>query len=1042
MLESEKHESYSGDETPGDSLPAERPYSNESASGESERETPPHNDDAIGEGAVSIAGSVNDTWIITGHQASVSINYEREGLHPLSEFEVKESEKDELRSSFIFPVNYDEVAQQVVARSLIWIVGLPEAGKGTLALQLALTRLRFQSTYKIQGARAWSIISKSDVENSVIVLIDAVYLANPAGEIETAPADFEALDEPEIESEELDLAAEVSASATVSDASSASDDEVEAEDAETEDPARLLKGLQDRGNTVIITSTEEVYEQGRGTRHLLASAAAAVLRFKLSSDSYGRVQRLELIKKAVNLAHNKWLSVEVKQSALRACDELARKEAEADSHPILKDWLPGEICSFVTSVLVNAKSADEVEAELKVPLDWRVHSWFMQLNDESTRVFVLTRTIFPSLEESNLNDKLGEIVNRLKKTYSLALVPLGVCAYRAAPYISDRSPYRFVNAHVLRAASDVVAQFYHRPFAELSELLRAWSVPAELNPTLTGEGASGSENKRKQDQLIRDSAPVRDAIARMAGRVGRYNLASVKDLLDYWAGHRFGRIGQAAGIALRHTVANEGNYEEGFALIESWAKRSTSEVGNFRKRSAADALWRLVAAGLPPARREQVLRVLEYLARDSNSYVRRTVAYAVAQVLEAYDLARIRKLLEALANDNRDDVRTYFALHIAYAMRRRNEFRPLIKEWAGSEDEHLAEVAALCLLCNWGRGDDKALLHQIMVERPALFERTMNTAARVVVRRRGGSLTWPVLRHILNELASSGEDSANKQAITALINIRRWAAASGTLDAEALVKGLLKKWDKSGNASLRLVACASYFAAGRSAEERFAFLKDRLGSIVSAEAEARPELVAKGLAWMAEQDRAVIHELLQHWLINGDDNAIAVVVFYWLLAPGESEPRRYQHLTSILCNFPQPFERAMQQAIESLPFSVLNPALQSLASDERLLVREQVALTLGRMSAQDGPRMYRLLEDWLVLDEEKAGAVVVLFWVAAGDYTPEQRYESLKAILRSFPHAFDCGIRDAVAAWGAGCLKSLGEDLRQSAFPLIPGGGV
>lgn len=1031
MSESEEHEPHPEDGAPGESQPPAESYPEETTASGAVHETPPRDGVFVGERAVNV-GAMFESVAITSDNATVEINkYELGGLHSLSEFEVKETEKDELLNSFVQPVNYDEVARHVLPRRLIWIYGPPEAGKGTLALQLALTRLPFQNTYRLRGKQHWKIISKADVEDSTVVLIDAVYLAGAAGEAEAAPADFEALDEPELEGEELDAAAEVATAAAEPDATV----EAEVEDEEAEDAALLLRNLLDSGNTVIGTSTEEVYERARGTLQSAGLARTSGFAFPLSAESYGRAQRLELIKKAVNLAHNKWRSGEVKHSALRACDELAREDEGDDSHPIIREWLPGEICSFVSSVLVNAKSADEVEAELKVPLGRRVHSWFMELKEESTRLFVLTRTLFPGLGDNDLEKRLGEIVNSLKETYSLALTSIGVYAYRASPYISTNPPHKFVNNHVLRAASDVVAQFYQRPFAELSELLKKWSVPAGLETA-----ATGGENKRRQEQLIKETAATRESVARMAGRVGRHNLASVKELLDYWAGHRLGRIGQAAGIALRHAAANEGNCEEVLSLIEGWVKKPAQEAGHFRRRSAADALWRLVAAGLPSAKREQALRLLEYLAKDSNPFVRRTTAFAVAQVAEAYEQERVRKVLESLACDSRDGVRADLAVYLAWGVRQRDRFMPLVEEWAGSDDERLAEVAVIYLLCNWGRRNERALLHRIMGERPALSERAMKTAARLAVRRRGGALTWPVLRTVISDLAASREDPAWRQGLAAVVNLRRWAAAGGGPDAAALVKGLLKRWDDSRDAALRLAASACHFAAGRDAEERLSLLKERLGPLVSGGA-APPAMVAKRLVWMAGQDRAAVHKLLQDWLVNGDDDAVAAVIFYWLVAPDEPEPDRYRHLTSTLCNFPQPFERAMRLAVELLPAETLGPALQSLASDERTAVRKQASLALGRMAALDAPYVYRLLEDWLALDEEKAGPTVVLFWVAAGDYAPELRCKNLEGILRCFPHAFDRGIRAAVGVWGAGCLEPLADDLHRFTSSA-PGGGA
>src|SRR5947209_18793094 len=234
-------------------------------------EEPPHYRAVTGDNNVSFFERITDSVIFI--DKSNSDTGGADWLQLLSEFEVKDSEKEELMSSFVSPLGYRDIARQVSSHRLIWIIGPPEAGKSSLALHLAQTECSFQSIYKIQGARAWDIISESSVKNSVVVLTDPVYLAKSAGEIDPAPSDLEALDESELEDEELAAAAEAeTATAEVDlELSAAEPETLSTEDTESEEPedgepeflVHPIKGFLERGNTLIITSTKEIFEKVR-----------------------------------------------------------------------------------------------------------------------------------------------------------------------------------------------------------------------------------------------------------------------------------------------------------------------------------------------------------------------------------------------------------------------------------------------------------------------------------------------------------------------------------------------------------------------------------------------------------------------------------------------------------------------------------------------------------------------------------------------------------------------------------------------------------
>jgi hypothetical protein len=980
----------------------------------------------MGPATIGIGGSVADSVIVAG-PATVSI-INSDPHHSLSEFEVSDAEKDETKASFVPPIDYDEVAHSIVSRRFIWIVGPPEAGKRTLSLYLAHSKLPFATVYNIRGTRGWSILSESDVKDSIVILTDPLYLIPPSAEISAAATEFEVIEESETE-EDLDL--DVDSEPAAAERGASDRGESVRGLAETIHP---LKRILDQAHTVIITSSEDLYTKAIENDQLSAYVGSGAFIFELNDKSYGRAERLRLLKKAISLSRR---DGEIKQWALKACDTLGGEEEQSNAHPIFREWLPGEICSFVISILETANSKDEIESEFKVPLPKRIYSWFMKLSDESARFFVLARSIFPTLEENALHDKMEEIVNQLKGTYPLTLAPLSVYAYGAAPYISDHRPYRFINDHVLKATTEIVAEYYHRPFGELYSLLKEWSAPDVLLPTDGTEGTADYKRRREPDRLIEESAPIRDAVARMAGKVGRYDLTSVTDLLAFWANHPLGRIGQAAGLALRHTISSEGKCEEAFDLIETWVRTPSSDKGHFRKRSAADALWRMVTAGAEPSQCQQAVRLLAFLAKDQNPYVRRAAAYALSQVVQVHTSPAVKEALELLAKDRRNEVRISLVLGLVSARRNREVIRAWLKEWANSVDSELSRTATLYFLLNWENKAERSDLYERIKLRSVEFRKVVSIAIGLALRRRGQTFMLSLLRHVVNDLAESEDYRFNEEAVVALFKLREAARTYKRSDVESAVQRLVKKWTASSKTGVRLTAFSYQAAATQDPKETLTLLKGSFGPLASSDPVDIRVKVAKWLSWMAAKDREVIYQLLQDWLVTGEVNAITTVVFYWLVANEETEPQRCDYLSSILDHFQPGFAQAMDQAVESLQLDELMPALERLAFHHRATIRKYVATALGRIAAQGSREIYELLEHWLVLGDVNAGATVVLYWLGAGDYSDDQRYDCLKGIFVNFPLVFARGIHDGDLVLDPARLTPRLGELRYLSYPSI-----
>lgn len=957
-----------------------------------------------------VIGDAVNTTVVTGDNVSINAGTIDHRI-AVSEFEVKEAESKELLASFVSPRGYEDVASQLDSRSLIWIVGPPEAGKKTLAHSLALLKRRFQSVYMIKGRRAWGIISESPIDHSVILLTDAVYLTAFAEEADT-PGEIEPVDAFDMDEDE-----ETPAEGEINTAEIEAIHEENTEGFEFEDQAPPLKQLLDRGNTLIITSTDEIFSRTIADANVRSTWGSEGFRFNLNKTSYGHEQRLRLVHKAINLAGEKEPNSEIKKWALQAYAKLGQQSEQANKHPIFSEWLPGEIVSFVTSILASATGPDEIEAELRIPLSQRVHSWFMELKDESTRFFVLTRVIFPYLDVTELQDKIEEIVTHLGNTYVLSLAAVSVYSFKATAYISNNRPYRFINDRVLRAVTEVVAECYSRPFRDLCPLLKKWTAPSELT----------SSTDYWRDKIIRETNQVRMAVARMAGIVGTYELSSVEELINHWAAHPSARIGQAAGVSLRQIAS--GNFAKVLNLVEEWAKDSAPETGHFRKRSAADALWRLVNVVQRPSERARALALLEYQSKDSNPYVRRSVSYAATQIAHGGHVSAARDLLDRLADDQREGVRTQLAVGLASAKVSNQQVDAMIVEWANSDNFKLCEIAVLYLLIRWQTNLDKTLVYQLARDRPLAFEKAMLIAVKLVLRRRKGPFGPTVLRRMLEDLAAHDDIKVNQHAIVGLCELKRGAVLQGSARAQSYANKILHSWEGSSLETLQLAACGCHFLLAQSPADKLNALRELYSIARSDQARSRIH-IAETLTWMAARERSIVHQLLQEWLVSNDSNAVVTAIFYWFVS-GRTEPKRYEYIISLLTNFPISFDGALADAVDNLPWKTLDELLAAMATDENAIVRRQVSNALGRMALRNEIHVYELLEDWLALGDINAAATVVLFWIAAGNYDEQSRYDNLTGIQTNFPLAFDLGMRDAVRLLGAECLTPQVAALRQ-----------
>src|SRR6185436_4168178 len=119
---------------------------------------------------------------------------------------------------------------------------------------------------------------------------------------------------------------------------------------------------------------------------------------------------------------------------------------------------------------------------------------------------------------------------------------------------------------------------------------------------------------------------------------------------------------------------------------------------------------------------------------------------------------------------------------------------------------------------------------------------------------------------------------------------------------DSYIRGLVKTWQSSPNNVLRISTCVYHFNAAQNATKKLAVLIEEFGPFALSAQVTQQIAVAKGLNWRSD-DRLIVHQALHEWLVTGHRNTITTVVFYWLLAKNEVEPKRLDHLNAILHNF-------------------------------------------------------------------------------------------------------------------------------------------
>jgi hypothetical protein len=577
--------------------------------------------------------------------------------HGMGEFLVHASRKERFHAAYVEPSTLVGVSESLKEKKLLWITG--DAGvRNYVALSLAIEMQR-ERVYEISRPRSWSEIKSSRESGSVIIFQDIV----PSLYFEEKPR-------AELES---------------------------------------LKDMIERGNLVILTMAEDAFPEVE--QEIRKEEFAYDYHIEVGHDTYDERSKLHIFRELLQLAHRAgditslydWAFELTEESSGFSPRKAREREAARDKfNEAIRKSTPAEIERFFTQHLRQVRRTSDFLRlwQRSAAGDEEVHSWFVSL-DDSTRCFLLALSIFSELDGEQFWEKYKAVVQVLKKLDSgLALLPVGICRQRAAPYVTVEGPLGFVDERIADAVHEEIARNYREYFIELLPKLREWSVPPGREP----RHADVTEEERKL--RARDDQEVRAAVAQMVGKVGRHGLHDLKSILDYWATDPVFKIREAVAIALEQTALSSEGADYALNLLEKWSYGfSAGGQTLLRTYAAASPLGRIASAGAGRAAYPRALKQLHQLTGDGRRSVRFYASIPLKKMARRVPLSDLKELLSRAAQDDNTSTKINVAQALNEARFRNEntgEAEELFDQWAGSEDASLRWVA-LCSLLLGGR---------------------------------------------------------------------------------------------------------------------------------------------------------------------------------------------------------------------------------------------------------------------------------------------------------------------------------------------------
>lgn len=571
--------------------------------------------------------------------------------------------KEQVINSFIEPSTPRIKSDLRTKKDLVWISGDAEV-RNYLAFCLAATEQvsnkQIKAVFDISKPRLWSDINEKKVRNAAIVFRDATAEYH-FGE-ESAQKELESL-------------------------------------------SKMVK----RNNAVFITTDEASFAQiDREMRRL---DIADYTHIEVQRGDYNEAAKNQLFQRLLNFSaendkissiQNKWalsLLYETLEQNRQGKDPDLWQEARSIFHQRMTEWSPEDIGHFILLSLPQAKSRGDVMKLLqhKLALEDEIHSWLMSL-DGSTSCFVMALSIFSGKKENEFWNKYKCIVMDLQRINpQLALLPLGVCRERSAPYVATDGPIEFLDERIASAISKEIAKNFREYFIEILPRLKEWSVPA-------GRVGGAPESDEERGLRLDESKEIRTAIAQMVGRVGKYRIDDLTDIIDFWATDRLNKVREAAAIALQEIASETSGARLALDLLEQWSSDITAADESVKRAwAAAIALGYIVLANPKAPYSSKALEHLRSLAYDNRYRVRLFVSVSLMRIARRVPLRDLENLLERTARKAREYREANVLINLAAALNQASSLDPqaamaLYDRWVTSPEAKLRWVAFCSLI--------------------------------------------------------------------------------------------------------------------------------------------------------------------------------------------------------------------------------------------------------------------------------------------------------------------------------------------------------
>lgn len=611
----------------------------------------------------------------------------------LDPFLLQEDLKQQVIDTFVPPSGYARFQRALQAGRILWLTGPVGVGKRTCAIRLVVALASGQPVYVVRRSTPWDELARTGVECTAFVLPDA--LGDSRFDRDDLDADLASLDQ-----------------------------------------------LLARGNTVIVTSPDDVFEDAQRQSRLAEWLARHPhCRDKIERKAYTPTARQKIYREHISFASKSPEILTDSQYKLALSllpDDLSSGDAPAAASRLqeirshfqqrLKDWLPLDIKHFVVSSLPSVNTLEELAEFLRLGtnIEQRAQDWLGNLHPD-VQAFIITLAVWSGKPDAQIWEGHRQVVDRLRRLNpSLATLPLGLLRQRAAPHVTRHGPLDFTSSDSKRAVVAEATTSFREYFLEIMPLLQEWSIPAL--PAKPEPRSEEEDYKRAVDKIIAGSEDVRNAVADLAGELAKGGIEGVADLLRRWAQHNLARISKTVGISLARMLDEPRGIQPALDLLHTWARDQGEGEEVSRRAAAASAIWRLHAAEGGRPYRPTLLGLLYDLAGDPRDNVVASAAHSARMISRSASIGDLAPTMVRLADhpDKYPRQQTAFALNEIAARRTRGNAEGLVElldAWSASSRRNIRWTAMCALLFGdrIPRVERHSLLARLLTDKPGRF---------------------------------------------------------------------------------------------------------------------------------------------------------------------------------------------------------------------------------------------------------------------------------------------------------------------------------